>query len=141
LLPETFATLYAWTLSRDGEAVRAESLWTAALATSRRAVAAGTEDYGPAMEIAAISAARGDTAAALEWLERGYRAGFKDYRILARDPFFDRVRVHPQFQRIAARMQADVAAMRRRAAAVHDTLFAPRRGGGAFDGASPAGPR
>jgi tetratricopeptide (TPR) repeat protein len=123
LMLESFRTLHAWTLARRGEGARADSLWTAALAVARRDLAAGNERPDRAMEIAAISAARGDTAAALEWLERGYQAGFRAPRLLARDPLFDGVRAHPRFRQVVQRMQADVAVMRRHAAAAHDTLF------------------
>jgi tetratricopeptide (TPR) repeat protein len=123
LMLESFRTLHAWTLATRGERARADSLWTAALAVARRDLAAGNERPDRAMEIAAISAARGDTAAALEWLERGYQAGFRAHRLLARDPLFDGVRAHPRFRQVVQRMQADVAVMRRHAAAAHDTLF------------------
>jgi len=125
LLPETFGTLYAWTLARRGERDRADTLWNTALATARESVARNSEDFAPLLEIAAISAMRGDTAGALEGLDRGYQAGFKDYRILARDPLFDGVRAHPRFRQIAARMQTDVATMRQRAMVANPTLFQP----------------
>jgi TolB-like protein/Flp pilus assembly protein TadD len=124
-LYETFRTLYAFTLAQRGERARADSMWDVALAQSRKDLAAGNETFDRSIEIAAIGAVRGDTSTALEWLEHAYQRGFKDPRVLARDPFFDGIRAQPRFQRIAARMQEDVAAMRRRAVAVHDTLFTP----------------
>lgn len=123
---ETFRTLYAWTLAQRGERARTDSMWDAALAQDRQDLAEGNETFDRPLEIAAISAVRGDTSKALEWLERAYQAGFKDPRVLARDPFFDGIRATPGVRRIAARMQDDVAAMRRRAVAAHDTLFASR---------------
>jgi tetratricopeptide (TPR) repeat protein len=124
-LYETYRTLYARALALRGERARADSMWDAALTQDRRDIARGNETFDRPLEIAAISAVRGDTSAALEWLERAYLSGFKDARVLARDPFFDGVRSVPAFRRIAARMQDDVAAMRRQAVAAHDTLFAP----------------
>ncbi len=100
-------------------------MWDAALAQDRKDLADGSELFDRSIEIAAISAVRGDLSNALEWLEHAYQRGFKDPRVLARDPFFDGIRAHPQFQRIAARMEEDVAAMRRRAVAAQDTLFTP----------------
>ena len=50
------------------------------------------------MELAAISAIEGHTGAALDWLERGYRAGWKDARLLNLDPFFASVRREPRYQ-------------------------------------------
>jgi len=130
MLPESIRSLYAWAVAAGGRRAKADSIWNDALAVARREVANGNEKPDRPMEIAAISAMRGDTAAALEWLERGYKAGFKDYRIIARDPLFDGVRAHPHFRQIMSQMKADVAAMRRRAAARNDTLFtlaSPRR--------------
>ncbi len=122
-LYETFRTLYAWTLAQRGERARSDSMWDAALVQDRKDLADGNEMFDRSIEMAAISAVRGDTSTALEWLEHAYQRGFKDPRVLARDPFFDGIRAHPQFQRLSARMQEDVAAMRRRAVAAHDTLF------------------
>jgi TolB-like protein/Flp pilus assembly protein TadD len=141
ILPESMRTLHAWTLAASGRRAEADALWNEALATAQRDVERGNGKPDRPMEIAAIHAVHGDTAAALEWLERGYRTGFKDYRILALDPFFDGLRVHPQFRRIAARMQAEVTEMRRRAAAVHDTLFTARRVGDATAAVAPSGAR
>jgi hypothetical protein len=75
------------------------------------------------MELAAISAVEGRTDAALEWLERGYRAGWKDARFLNLDPFFAPVRREPRYRALAAAMTRDVAEMRKRAAAGHPSLF------------------
>jgi eukaryotic-like serine/threonine-protein kinase len=124
-LYETFRTLYAWTLAERGERAQADSMWDVALAQSRKDLADGNEMFDRSIEIAAISAVRGDLSNALKWLDHAHQRGFKDPRVLARDPFFDGIRTHPQFQRISARMQEDVAAMRSRAVAAHDTLFTP----------------
>ena len=77
------------------------------------------------MELAAINAIEGRTAEALDWLERGYRAGWKDARFLGIDPFFAPVRREPRYLAVTAAMRQDVAEMRRRAAAAHPTLFEP----------------
>ena len=75
------------------------------------------------MEIAAIHAVRGETAPALEWLERGYEAGWRDYRITRRDPFFAALREEPRFRALLARMESDVSAMQRRALSPQDSLL------------------
>jgi len=124
MLPESMRSLYAWALAARGRRAEADSLWNDALAAARRDLSNGNEKPDRRMEIAAISAMRRDTAGALEWLERGYKAGYKDYGVLARDPLFEPVRAHPRFRQVASQMKADVAAMHRRAAARNDTLFA-----------------
>jgi hypothetical protein len=60
---------------------------------------------------------------ALSWLERAEAAGWRNMGGLARDRFFDGIRTHPGFQQIAARMQADVDMMLKRAKTEFDTLF------------------
>jgi hypothetical protein len=75
------------------------------------------------MEIAAIHAVRRETAAALEWLERGYEAGWRDYRITRRDPFFAGLREEPRFRALLARMESDVSTMQQRALSPQDSLL------------------
>jgi serine/threonine-protein kinase len=124
-LPESFGTLYGWTLAARGERARADSLWDAALARDRKSLADSNETFDGPAEIAAIGAARGELSSAMEWLEQAYARGFKDPQVLRRDPFFDGARTDPRYQRVAAAMQEHVATMRRHAMATHDTLFTP----------------
>jgi len=98
---------------------------TTALADHYR-LEAGAEGFAAPMELAAINAIEGRTDAALEWLERGYRAGWKDARFLSLDPFFASVRGEPCYLSLTAAMTQDVAEMRKRAAAAHPSLFTPR---------------
>ena len=65
------------------------------------------------MELAAINAIEGRTDEALDWLERGYRAGWKDARFLGLDPFFASLRREPRYLALTAGMMQDVAEMRK----------------------------
>src|SRR4051812_18781181 len=47
---------------------------------------AGEEDPNPAVEIAALHAITGLADTAVAWLRRANMPGWKDYRLLARDP-------------------------------------------------------
>ena len=123
MFPESLRSLYALTLQRQGDTRRAAELWRASAAAAHRSLDAGAESYTAPMELAAISAIEGHTDAALEWLERGYRAGWKDARFLNLDPFFASVRREPRYQALVAAMTQDVAEMRKRAAAAHPSLF------------------
>jgi hypothetical protein len=67
------------------------------------------------MQMAAVHALRGETAAALEKVERAYEAGWRDGRTLAIDPLVASVRSEPRFRQVLSRIEADVAAMRARA--------------------------
>jgi len=126
MFPESLRSLYALTLQRQGDARRAAELWQAAATAAHRSLDSGAESYNAPMELAAISAIEGHTDAALEWLERGYRAGWKDARFLNLDPFFASVRREPRYQALVAAMTQDVAEMRKRAAAAHPSLLSPR---------------
>ena len=123
MFPESLRSLYALTLQRQGDTRRAAELWRASAAAAHRRLDAGAESYTAPMELAAISAIEGHTDAALEWLERGYRAGWKDARFLNLDPFFASVRREPRYQALVTAMTQDVAEMRKRAAAAHPSLF------------------
>jgi TolB-like protein/tetratricopeptide (TPR) repeat protein len=126
MFPESLRSLYALTLHRQGDTRLAAELWRAAAAAAHRNLDSGAESYAAPMELAAISAIEGHTDAALVWLERGYRAGWKDARFLNLDPFFASVRQEPRYQALATAMTQDVAEMRKRAAAAHPSLFSPQ---------------
>ena len=126
MFPESLRSFYALTLHRRGDTRRAAELWQASAAAARRHLDAGQESYNAPMELAAISAVQGHADAALDWLERGYRAGWKDARLLNLDPFFASVRRQPRYKTLVTAMTRDVAEMRKRAAAAHPTLFGPQ---------------
>ena len=64
------------------------------------------------VQLAAVHAAMGEDEVALEWLERAYDGGFRGFGQLARDPFFQSLVDHPEFQAIVERLRADVERMR-----------------------------
>ncbi len=70
-----------------------------------------------------MSAVRGESAAALDWMQRGYDAGWKNYRAIARDPFFAELRSNARFQKIVSAMRTDTDAMRKRATAARGSLI------------------
>jgi tetratricopeptide (TPR) repeat protein len=121
--PESFQALLALVLHRRGQRARAATLWSEALAADSADLARGHDNPDRPLEIAAIHAVRGETAAALEWLERGYEAGWRDYRITRRDPFFAGLREEPRFRALLARMESDVRVMQERALSPRDSLL------------------
>ena len=122
-LGESYRTQLGRLLARRGERARADSLWDTSATWARQQLAAGNENPQIPMELAAISAIRGDTTAAFASLDQAYQMGWKDSRILGLDPFFSSLRQHPRFKSLTARMQADLETMRRSAAAAHPELF------------------
>jgi len=77
---------------------------------------AGEEDPNPAVEIAALHAITGLADTAVAWLRRANMLGWKDYRLLAQDPFFAALRSDGRFQAVITEMDSAVAVMRRRTA-------------------------
>jgi tetratricopeptide (TPR) repeat protein len=130
MFPESLRSLYALSLHRQGDTRRAAELWRDATTAAHRSLDSGAESYAAPMELAAISAVEGHTDAALEWLGRGYRAGWRDARLLNLDPFFASVRREPRYRALTAAMTQDVAEMRKRAAAAHPSLFSARPAAG-----------
>lgn len=127
LLGESYRTQLGRLFARRGEQSKADSLWSESAALSRQRLASGDENPALAMELAGISAMRGDTAAALASLEQSYRMGWKDARITAIDPFLASLRRTPRYRKVLAQMSADMEAMRRTAATAHPELFGVTR--------------
>ena len=121
--PESFGALLGLVLHRRGQQARAATLWNRALAADSADLARGHGNPDRPMEIAAIHAVRAETAAALDWLDRAYEAGWKDYRITRRDPFFAGLRNEPRFRALLARMETDVADMQQRALSPQDSVL------------------
>jgi len=62
-----------------------------------------------------VAALRGEAEAALEWLERAFEAGCRDYGFLERDPIFRPRGRDARFCCVLDRMRGDVEAQRERA--------------------------
>jgi len=122
LAPERFPAWHALFADRRGDHAMATRMWNEVLTSDEGAIASGTDDPQRPMEIAAIHAVRGDSAAALDWLQRGYNAGWKNYRVIMRDPFFASLAHNSRFQQIMRSMQSDTDAMRRRAMTAENSL-------------------
>jgi hypothetical protein len=128
-LPESFQALHGMALYRSGRRAAADSAWNAALEADRRELAAGREDPNLSVEIASIHAMRGESTAALEWLERGYAAGWKDGRTLARDPFYAPLRGDTRFRSLLKRMDSELERMRSALRSMTDSLAASASSG------------
>jgi TolB-like protein len=125
LKPETHRTTYAYLLMQRGERARASELLAESLKEAQAALADGNEGQRVPVEIAAIHAVRGESAQALEWLERGHTAGYKDYSTLGRHPIFEPVRREARFQTLLKKMQEAVATMRARSTVLSELRTLP----------------
>jgi eukaryotic-like serine/threonine-protein kinase len=112
---ESVRLRYAYALQQRGESARAKALAAEAERYAHERIAAGDDTPVQRVELAGSAALRGDTAAALEWLERAFEAGYRDYGFLERDPIFRPLAGDARFVRVLDRTRADVQAQRERA--------------------------
>lgn len=113
--PVTMRSVLAWALREEGgDDGRVGRLLAEAEERARSALDAGVEDPSYPMDLAAVHALRGETAAALEWLERAYEAGWWDHRFLRRDARFEAVAGEPRFQAVLDSVAARGARQRTR---------------------------
>ena len=113
--PYTPRTWRAFLFLRAGDRARAQALIEAALAATREATAAGDISYNPPMENAVLFLMQAKRAEALDALETGIRAGWKDAIFLRRDPLLAPIRNDARFVAIVERVEREVAEMRARA--------------------------
>jgi hypothetical protein len=78
----------------------------------REAIPAGEGDWGLEWDLAAIHAARGETATAMVRLERAYEAGFRFVRWAPVEPAFKDFRENHHCLSVMARMEGDIDRMR-----------------------------
>jgi eukaryotic-like serine/threonine-protein kinase len=113
---ESIRLRQAYVLAKRGDAAGAATYIAEAERIARDKMAAGNQSPILRVELAAAAALRGDTAAALDWLERAFEGGQRDHGSLERDPILAPLRGHPRFKAVIDSMQRDVDAQRLRAA-------------------------
>jgi DNA-binding SARP family transcriptional activator/TolB-like protein len=119
---ESPRALLAMVYRRKGDLSGARALEDSALVRAQAMRSGDREPSAYALELASLYAVRGQADSALDWLEVARVAGELDYPFLARDPFFASLHREPRWQRSLRQMEADVASMRQRAAAVLHSL-------------------
>jgi tetratricopeptide (TPR) repeat protein len=110
--PYPVKLLHAHHLHRAGSTAEAAKILDGIAAANRESLVAGADWPQMFMQSAAIHALRGETAAALDELDRAYAAGWRDGRTTAVDPLLASLRAEPRFTQLLARIKADVAVMR-----------------------------
>lgn len=105
-------TLLGFARLRSGDPEGAERLFERSLGFLESWVAAGADTPRWPYEIAAILAARGEVAAALDQLETACELGFRWPWMLERDPVFDALREEPRFGALLTWIGSEVETMR-----------------------------
>jgi TolB-like protein len=107
---------YAYALRKRGEAAKAAALVADADRVARALVEQQPDTTELRVELAAVSAMRQDTSGALEWLQRAYEGGYRDYAFIELNPIFkQQLGADPRYIAYLDRMRADIAAQRERA--------------------------
>ena len=112
---ESVRLRYAYALQKRGESTRSKVLAAEAERYARGRIAAGDDTPAQRVELAAGAALHGNADASIEWLERAFEAGYRDYGLLLRDPIFRSLANDARFVRVLDRMRRDVEAQRERA--------------------------
>ena len=115
---ESVRLRYAYVLKQRGDAARAATLIAESQQFARQQIDAGNDHPVPRVELAAAAALRGDSKAALDWLNRAVDLGYRDDGFLERDPILKRqLGSDRRFTALVERIRSDVAAQRDRARA------------------------
>ena len=115
IVPESNRMRRAWLASIKGNAAGAKALLAQAERVARDKMTRGDNSPALRVELAAIATMRGDYAGGLQWLDRAYDGGYRDYGVIARDPILASIEPAAKFKEIVDRMRADVTVQRDRA--------------------------
>jgi hypothetical protein len=107
---------YAYAMRNQGQAAKAAALVADAERVARALAEQQPDTTELRVELAAVSAMRQDSSAALEWLQRAYDGGYRDYAYIELNPIFkQQMGADPRYVAYLDRMRSDVAAQRERA--------------------------
>jgi len=93
----------------------AERLLEASLEADRRHLAAGNEHWAVPLDMACVHALRDEKDEAFRWLDKAIESGWRGYPQASWSPLLDPLRGDERFRKMMARLDAQVAEMRRRA--------------------------
>jgi eukaryotic-like serine/threonine-protein kinase len=115
MVAETIRLRRAYVASSRGDRSRADRLLTQIEQLARGKIDRGDRRPALRVELAAAAVLRGDSASAIEWLQRAYDAGYRDYGILERDPILARIEPAAKLRGVLDQMKRDVDVQRSRA--------------------------
>ena len=101
----------------DSDRAEADRRLDQSVGLAQKRLDQGDESFMPRYDLAAVHAIRGDTAEACRWLHRAADAGWRAYRLAARDPLFRNLHGAAQFEEILAFVREKVEDGRRPAIA------------------------
>ncbi len=114
-IAETIRLRYAYVLAKRGEPAKAAAQIAEAERVAHQRIDAGNQIPAIRIELASAAALRRDKNAALDWLERAYQSGYREYAQIEHDPILADLRNEPRYRDVLDRMRRDVTALRARA--------------------------
>jgi TolB-like protein/Tfp pilus assembly protein PilF len=101
-------------LLEEGHVERGEALLDLSAGIRQRRIDEGNDEFYPRYDLALINAIRGNHDASRRWLREAVEAGWLDYRLAQKDPWFQGLHDDAEFREILNDVSRRVAAMRAR---------------------------
>ena len=101
-------------LLTEGEPERGKALLELSAGIRTRRIEQGNDEFYPRYDLALINAIREDKDEAIFWLREAVEAGWRDYLLAQKDPWFEGLRGEVEFQEIMKDVENQVAEMRAR---------------------------
>jgi protein kinase/serine/threonine-protein kinase len=101
-------------LLNEGEPERGKALLELSAGIRLKRIDEGNDEFYPRYDLALINAIRGDKDEAIFWLRKAVEAGWRDYLLAQKDPWFEDLRDEGEFQEIMKDVENQVAEMRAR---------------------------
>ena len=101
-------------LLNEGEPERGKALLELSAGIRTRRIEQGNDEFYPRYDLALINAIREDKDEAIFWLREAVEAGWRDYLLAQKDPWFEGLRGEVEFQEIMKDVENQVAEMRAR---------------------------
>jgi tetratricopeptide (TPR) repeat protein len=108
------STEFAFAHLRRGQPEQARELFRRSMSRDERVLQRGSEHFAPRYDLARIHAVQGNTEEAYQWLEQAIDAGWRHYYTYMgpQDPLLANLQGDERFQRMMARVKAQVDSMR-----------------------------
>ena len=101
-------------LLNEGESERGNALLELSAGIRTRRIEQGNDEFYPRYDLALINAIRGGRDEAIYWLREAVEAGWRDYLLAQKDPWFEGLRDEVEFQEIMENVENQVSEMRAR---------------------------
>ncbi len=95
-------------LREDGENERANVILDESMSLNMGAIASGSTDFDPYLQLAGIAAIRGNNNEAMQWLEKAVALNWKDYGYAGICPWYNNLHSDPRFTGLMAKLKKEM---------------------------------